>query len=115
MCHFIGLAGIFIATPISRLVSTGVIDPYLIYKRTFQRNVLEYFGMFVGYLVLFIAIALLSEIVISKIMIFGWIGVVVKAIVVTIIFNFLMIIIFAKTKMFEELSNSVKIIFLKRN
>ncbi len=115
LCQFIGIAGIFIATPISRLISTGIIDPYLIYKCTFKRNVLEYFGMFVGYLILFVIIALISDIIIGKIIIFGWVGVIIKVIVVTIIFNLLMVIIFAKTNMFKELLNSVKGILLRKN
>lgn len=108
LCKPLGLAGIFIATPISRLISTGIIDPYLIYKRTFKRNVLEYFGMFIGYIFLFAIITVVSSLAIGCISIDGWLGVIIKAVVVTVIFNVLMIIIFIKTNMFKELLNSVK-------
>lgn len=108
MCRFIGLAGIFIATPISRLVSTGLIDPYLIYKRTFKRNVLEYFGMYIGYLCLFSIIAGVLNFVIDFVAVTGWSGVIVKVAIVTVIFNALMVIIFSRTQMFKELVSSVK-------
>lgn len=108
LCKFIGLAGIFIATPIARLVSTGFVDPYLVYKRTFKRNVLEYFGMYIGYLCLFIVLTGLSNFAIGFVTLSGWGGVIVKAAVVTIIFNILMVIIFFRTQMFKELVGSVK-------
>lgn len=114
LCKFIGLAGIFIATPISRLLSTGIVDPYLIYKRTFKRNVWEYFGMYIGYLILFALIAFASNFVIGCISISGWIGVIVKAATVTVIFNVLMIAVFFRTKMFKELVSTVKRIVLKK-
>lgn len=108
LCKFIGLAGIFIATPIARLVSTGFVDPYLVYKRIFKRNVLEYFGMYIGYLCLFIMLTGLSNFAIGFVTLSGWGGVIVKAAVVTIIFNVLMVIIFFRTQMFKELVGSVK-------
>lgn len=108
LCKAIGLGGIFIATPISRLISTGIIDPYLIYKRTFKRNVLEYFEMFIGYCVIFIAIAVISNFAINCVSIAGWLGVILKAGIVTVIFNGLMISAFFRTKIFKELLQSVK-------
>ena len=108
LCKAIGLGGIFIATPISRLISTGIIDPYLIYKRTFKRNVLEYFEMFIGYCVIFIVIAVISNFAISCVSIAGWLGVILKAGIVTVIFNGLMISVFFRTKIFKELLQSVK-------
>ena len=107
LCKAIGLGGIFIATPISRLISTGIIDPYLIYKRTFKRNVLEYFGMFSGYCVVFIVIAVISNFAINCVSIAGWLGVILKAGIVTVIFNGLMISVFFRTKIFKELLQSV--------
>ena len=108
LCKAIGLGGIFIATPISRLISTGIIDPYLIYKRTFKRNVLDYFEMFIGYCVIFIVIAVISNFAISCVSIAGWLGVILKAGIVTVIFNGLMISVFFRTKIFKELLQSVK-------
>lgn len=108
LCKAIGLGGIFIATPISRLISTGIIDPYLIYKRTFKRNVLEYFEMFIGYCVIFIVIAVISNFAINCVSIAGWLGVILKAGIVTVIFNGLMISVFFRTKIFKELLQSVK-------
>lgn len=114
LCHYIGLAGIFIATPISRLLSTGIVDPYLIYKYTFKRNVWEYFGMFVGYLILFTISTFASYVVIEHIMVSGWLGVIIKIAVVVVVFNVLMFIFFFRTKMSKELFDSVKKILLRK-
>lgn len=44
----------------------------------------------------------------------GWAGVIVKAVIVTIIFNALMVIIFFRTQMFKELVGSVKRVASRR-
>lgn len=114
LCQYVGLAGIFIATPISRLVSTVVIDPYLIYKYTFKRNVSEFFLMYIGYIVLFGILTVICYFAIKFITIIGWIGVIVKIIVVTIVFNSLMVIVFCRTRMFKELFYTAKKIILRK-
>lgn len=114
LCKFIGIAGIFIATPISRLLSTGIIDPYLIYKNAFKRNVKEYFLMYCGYLILFVAITIISLLSINLVTISGWLGVIIKTLIVTVVFNFIMIIVFYRTKMFKDLLNMAKNLIKRR-
>ena len=48
----IGLAGIFIGTFVSRLVTTTWVDPYVVYKNIFKENVFEYFLKYFKYLVI---------------------------------------------------------------
>ena len=114
LCKFLGLAGIFIATPIARLLSTGVIDPYLIYRHIFKKNIWEYFGMYIGYICLFIMITIISNFAICHILVHGWIGVIFEVLIVTIIFNILMFAVFFQTKMFKELIYSIKQIALNK-
>ncbi|WP_185426413.1 lipopolysaccharide biosynthesis protein [Paenilisteria weihenstephanensis] len=46
--HF-GLTGVIVATIISRLVTTTIIDPYLVYRFGFKKKVGSYFKMYLGY------------------------------------------------------------------
>lgn len=46
---YFGLIGIIIATIISRLVTTTIIDPYLVYRFGFQKKVRSYFKMYLTY------------------------------------------------------------------
>lgn len=114
LCQYVGLAGIFIATPISRLVSTVAIDPYLIYKHTFKRNVREFFFMYVGYLALFGALTVICYFAMCFVTVTGWLGVIAKIIVVTIVFNSIMIVVFCRTKMFKELFHTAKKLILRK-
>ncbi|KMT62314.1 hypothetical protein BMT55_03525 [Listeria newyorkensis] len=49
--HF-GLTGVIVATIISRLVTTTIIDPYLVYRFGFKKKVGSYFKMYLGYAVI---------------------------------------------------------------
>ncbi|MBA3927804.1 lipopolysaccharide biosynthesis protein [Listeria rustica] len=49
--HF-GLIGVIVATIISRLATTTIIDPYLVYRFGFKKKVGSYFKMYLGYAVI---------------------------------------------------------------
>ncbi|EUJ41058.1 polysaccharide biosynthesis protein [Listeria weihenstephanensis FSL R9-0317] len=49
--HF-GLIGVIVATIISRLTTTTIIDPYLVYRFSFKKKVGSYFKMYLGYAVI---------------------------------------------------------------
>lgn len=108
LCKFIGLAGIFIATPISRIVSIGVVDSTLIFRRVFRKRVLEYYLRCLMYISIFGGIGGICYWIISKIDISGWLGVGVNIVVVSIVFNLLIIAIFCRTKEFKEILKMVK-------
>ena len=107
MCKWIGLAGIFIATPIARMLTTGIVDPVLIYRRIFKKNVMLYYLQYFGYVALFTGIGAVCWYLNSLINIGGWIGVIIRVMLVTVVFNLIMIVIFARTKMFKELFKSL--------
>ncbi len=114
MCYWIGLAGIFIATPIARMLTTGIVDPVLIYKRIFRKNVLLYYLQYFGYVALFTAIGALCWYLNSLISIGGWTGVILRIMLVTAVFNLIMLLVFARTKMFRELLKSLKTLISKK-
>lgn len=108
LCQWIGLAGIFIATPISRIFSIGIVDPVLIYTNSFHLNPIYYYLNYAKFVVLFVIIGELCHRVLSFVTISGWLGVVCQALIVTMIFNGIMLIIFAPTKMFREILGTVQ-------
>lgn len=106
LCKYLGLAGVYIATPISKLLTTGIVDPLLIYNKTFKENPAKYFLVYFGYVILFIVIGYLSVVCVNMVPIHGWGGVFARIILVTFIFNGIMIVLFAWTKMFRDLKKS---------
>ncbi len=108
LCKWIGLAGIFIATPISRIITTGIVDPVLIYRNSFRKNPILYYANYVKYLLLIIFIGLLCNWILGFVNLGGWLGVLCRAGIVTIIFNGIMLVVFGRTTIFSELMNSLK-------
>lgn len=106
LCKWIGLAGIFIATPISRILTTGIVDPVLIFKRIFNKNPIVYYLQYTGYVALFAAICALCVYICSFVTVSGWLGVIVQIAIVSVVFNLIMILIFARTKMFKGILKS---------
>lgn len=103
LCQYYGLAGIFIATPISRIFSVGIVDPVLIYRKGFKKNVTEYYLTCFLYIALFSGLGILCHQLFNIIKVDGWFGVIVQIIIVTILFNTVVILVFFRTKMFKEI------------
>lgn len=111
--NLIGLPGIFFATTLARVSTIGIVDTVLIYKYIFNKNPIEYYLTNIFYLLLFILFGISSDFCISYIDVEGWIGVIVRAIVFTIIFNSLMILFFYRTKKFREFIGNIKYVIKK--
>lgn len=107
MCQFWGLAGIFIATPIARVFSVGIVDSVLVFKKGFNKSFIEYYRMCGLYTVLFVVIGVLCNYILGLVTISGWKGVLLDIVIVTFVFNFIVITIFFKTKMFNEIVKMV--------
>lgn len=103
-----GLAGILWASTISRVLTYEIIDPILVYKRVFKKNVTSYFSMYGIYTVLILIIGLISYKIVSFVSIGGFIGLVIKAIVLILIFNSLFFGITVKTKEFKSIFTRIK-------
>ncbi len=111
---FIGLAGIFFATPIARMATIGIVDTLLIYKHVFHKSPILYYVTNALYLALFALFAFISYLAISEVSMDGWIGVVIKCIVFSIVFNGCIVIVFWRTRIFKDLRQSLKMVILKR-
>lgn len=107
LCKLFGVAGIFFATSIAQLASYSWIDPYLIHKYEFKTPVSKYFKKYIKYCLVFIFIAIVTLSVTYFVKSDGWIGLILKAIIVLIIPNFLNLIILCRTEEFNSLSDKI--------
>jgi O-antigen/teichoic acid export membrane protein len=102
-----GLFGIFIATSIARFCAMGIIDPYCIYKKRFNKSPKIYFLKYFGYLSVTSLNYCFTYYVLSFIPLSGWIGIIVKAIACFCVSNLFYYFIFSRTAIFKDLKRSV--------
>lgn len=103
-----GLAGVFMGTIISGLVLWCYSYPKFVYKRLFNRTYLEYINETIGYILLFIIIAVITY-GISMIFVVNnqLLQVIINAIICCIVPNFILFIIFRKTENFKYFKDLV--------
>lgn len=114
LCLKLGLVGIFIATPIARILSIGIVDPVLIFHRGFKKNVAQYYMRYILYSFIYISITFACMMIVSQIALNGWIGVLIQILIVTVIFNGIVLLVFYRTKMFRELITMFLNVFKRR-
>ncbi len=106
-----GMAGIFVATAVSRLVTTTWVDGYLVFKKRLNKSPVKFYGRYVTYLIFAVFTALFAEKVCFAHMEFeGWLGVICKIGVCFIVYNLCFLVVFGKTKVFRSVIN----MFVKR-
>lgn len=82
----IGLFGVLLATPISRLLTQTWFDPYLVYKHVFKKKPNEYFGDFIKHSAITIFCALCARYLLN---VFSFSNVLIKLIIGAIISIFI--------------------------
>jgi O-antigen/teichoic acid export membrane protein len=103
----IGIAGIFFATSISRLLTTGIVDPILVYRNGFDKSPLRYYFRYFFFAGLFIGLYFLMKLIVSCISIAGLSGFIIEVVVVSLLFNIIMAAIFWKYQDFVEIRNAI--------
>lgn len=102
-----GLSGIFIATGVSRLCTTTIVDPWLVYKNNFSKKPYEYYMKY-GLETLGVIInGFIQMKLIGFLHVYGWGGFIVKFITVCISTNIVFLIEFGGTKDFQALLSRV--------
>lgn len=109
----LGLTGIFLATGITRLVTFGISDPYLIYKYGFKKNLKEYYINFIKYLAFLIFEYVLIYYVLLLIPFNNLGGFLLKGVIGTIIFNLLFVLFFRKNNNYKALFLVAKDLIVK--
>ena len=100
---WIGTAGIFFATSISRFFTMGIVDPYMIFKHM-QKPVRNYYAEYLLHVLLYVGIYLIIKVL------YAWLNLpggvlyfLIKAVIAAIVFHSIFIIAFRKSKMMGEL------------
>ena len=99
----LGVAGIFIATPIARMVGMGVIDPILIYKKAFKAKPIKYYIMYVKGVIINVSITLLCYFILNQMNSTSIVWLLIKIMVIFAIYNSIKAIINMNNNSFKEL------------
>lgn len=101
LVQYVGLVGVFIGTIISRLISVGVMDYYVVHKYGFKKSVMPYILKKVMYFFVVCIIGLLSYIIASFIKGNTLIFLILKAICICISSLILFLLFFRKKEEFK--------------
>jgi O-antigen/teichoic acid export membrane protein len=108
-----GLFGILFATSIARIVTIGIVDPYLVYKYVFNKGVLPYYITYIKYTVVTLAAMFIAKNAILLIPLHGWLGFIVDFIVYSLLFNGIFMLVFFRTEERKYLTNIAMSLFKK--
>ena len=103
-----GLAGILWASTISRAFTYELIDPIILYRRVFHKNVLKYFAMYFAMALLMAADGVVSYLVMNLVPFSGLLGLIIKALIFTVIYNGIFLLVICRTKYFKAILNRIK-------
>lgn len=108
LVQYIGIAGVFLGTLISALVIPFWTTPYLVYKKIFNRPVINYFLKYTHYTFLGIGNFLITNFICNLISPNSLLIVVLRGFVCLIVVNLVFVAIFNKTKEFKYLWGIIK-------
>lgn len=105
-----GLMGIFLATGISRLLTTTWVDGYLVFKKRLGKSPAKFFEKYLLYFAFTISVTAVIYAILTPIEFDGIVGVGCKIALCAVLYNALFVVCFGKTKVFREVAS----MFLKR-
>lgn len=108
--NYIGLAGVFLGTIVSRLLSVGIIDPYILHKYAFKLPVIPYYLEKIRYGVIVLVVGVFTKWVTSFIHIDNLLMWLIKGIIVCIVSTTAFLVIFWRKEEFKyivRLINSI--------
>lgn len=94
----IGIFGVLLGTLISNMVSFMWYDPYIIYKNVFKKNPWEYYLRNIFYLIFFIAIGYMCNLICDLIAIEGILGFIIHGVVCVSIPSIIIVIIYLNSE-----------------
>lgn len=109
LVRYFGLAGIFMGTTISTIVLPLWIQSKLVYNKLFNRSVMEYFKVYVFYILLTVATGILTTIICNKLVQWdGFLSLIIKGLICVVVPNIIYIMVFFKTEEFQYLCDTIK-------
>ena len=103
LAQYIGISGVFIGTLVSVMSTCFWIEPLVVYKHGFERKVSHYFGLFFKYTAIMFLVGGLSYWACSFVEVGGFLEVVLKSVIVTVLYNGVLMLLFFRSMEFKEL------------
>jgi len=104
----LGIIGVLLGTFISTMTTCFWVEPYILYKYGFQKNVRTHFGKYILYTVVAVVTALLTEMACSIFTTYTFFSIVGRAIFCLLIPNMMITMLFFRTKEFTHVYGIVK-------
>lgn len=111
---FWGLAGVFFATSVARILTLGWVDPYLIYRKRFNKSMWFYLSKLIFYNTLIVLDYFIIRSILESITLNGTVGFIIKLVIISIGFNLIYLLFLFRTKDFKKLLVRIKGILVKR-
>ncbi len=108
LVQFIGVFGVLIATPISRLLTTTIVDPYYVYKLSFHKSPRSFYIKYLLFLLLEAGTLLINYFALKYISDSNFLWLILKIILCSIITNVIFYLALHKDSSFIYIKESVK-------
>lgn len=101
--YSMGMSGVFIATGISRLVTTTWVDGYLVFRKRLNKSPIKFFVTYVMYFLFAAVMAIVLQTTLGLFDFYGWMGFIKAALIVALVYNIVFVFIFGTTtKVFHD-------------
>lgn len=100
---WIGLPGIFLATIVARMLTYEIVDPFIIYKRVFGKNVFAYYANYLKFTVIVIVAGAACLAVVQAVPADSWLGFAAGCVVVGVVYCVVFCLLAFKTSGFGML------------
>lgn len=110
----IGLAGVFLGSIISRMVTTFWYDAWLLYKYGFHASPLPYFRNFLATMILIVLNTMLIQWITLPLYAATWAGIFLKGILCIVVVNGIYILIYGRSNEFHYLKDKIISILKKK-
>ena len=99
--HFWGLKGVLAGTAIARLTTNAWFDPYIVYKKGFKKNPMEYYVQYLFMAVLLVISGCIGLLISKLYIVGGIIDILVHCVLCAVVLSGLYTIIFCRTEQFQ--------------
>lgn len=105
----IGLNGIFIGTIVSNILTSFWYEPFIVFRKSFKSNIMNYYVNLVKYVILTIVTIMICNIIFNNIIVNGVLeNLMIKFFVCCIVYGLLVIVFFGKTDNFKYCIKIIK-------
>ena len=113
LAKYIGITGIFVGTLLSRLLTVGIFDPYIVFKKGLKQPLRNYYKLHGIYHMVTIISGLITLMIFNNWIVYSIGGWIIKGICVFLMLNILYCLVFFKYSIFKELVERLKAILRK--